>query len=101
MSDRFIIPRLEIELSSRKFNTMVGWNRLEGRPRTDDMKNALRAEVHDALFMLTRQWQMGEFKGDDAGSPISAAPLVSTAPLSRFQCGVAAAQAYDLAMPAE
>ena len=30
------------------------------------------AEVRDALWMLTRQWQMGEFEGDDAGSPIEA-----------------------------
>ena len=37
------------------------WNRLEGRPRSVDFTRALRAEVRDALWMLTRQWQMGEF----------------------------------------
>ena len=101
MSDRFVISKLETELSSRKFSTLVGWNRLEGRPRTDDLKQALRAEVHDPLFMLTRQWQMGEYKGDDAGSPIAAAPLISTAPLARFRCGEADAIDFDTAMPAE
>ena len=50
--------------------TITHWNRLEGRPRTEDFDRALRAEVRDALWMLSKQWQMGEFKGDDAGSTI-------------------------------
>ena len=49
---------------------MTTWNRLEGRPRTIELERALRAEVRDALWMLTKQWQMGEFRGSDAGSPI-------------------------------
>ena len=48
------------------------WNRLEGRPRTPSFDRALRAEVRDALWMLTKQWQMGEFRGSDAGSPVFA-----------------------------
>src|SRR4051812_42833779 len=98
MSDPFVIPELESELNKRKYPTLVGWNRLEGRPRRADPKDALRAEVHDALFMLTRQWQMGEYKGDDAGSPIAATPLISSAPLSRFQCGTANAVDFVPAM---
>ena len=49
-----------------------GWNRLEGRPRSADFERSLRAEVRDPLWFLTRQWQFGEFEGDDAGSPIDA-----------------------------
>ena len=26
--------------------------------------------MHDPLWMLTRQWQLGEFEGEDSGSPI-------------------------------
>lgn len=52
----------------QKVSTPV-WNRLEGQPRSEDMQRALKAEVRDALWMLTRQWQMGEFAGDDAGTP--------------------------------
>ena len=29
------------------------------------------AEVRDPLWMLARQWQLGEFRGDDAGSAVS------------------------------
>lgn len=46
------------------------WNRLEARPRGEDMTRALKSEVRDAAWMLCRQWQMGEFAADDAGSPI-------------------------------
>src|SRR5438874_2611511 len=49
-----------------------GWNRLEGRPRSEDFERSLKAEVRDPLWFLTRQWQFGEFEGDDAGSPIDA-----------------------------
>jgi hypothetical protein len=52
--------------------TVVMWNRLEGRPRRSDFTRALKAEVRDPLWMITRQWQMGEFIGEDAGSPVTA-----------------------------
>lgn len=47
------------------------WNRLEPRPRSADIDRALTAEVRDPLWMLTRQWQVGEFQGEDAASPVS------------------------------
>ena len=52
--------------------TITRYNRLESRPRTDNFTRALRAEVRDALWMLCKQWQIGEFAGDDAGSPVNA-----------------------------
>jgi hypothetical protein len=59
-------------LQQRLIPTITVWNRLEGRPRTDNFDRSLTAEIRDPLWMLTRQWQLGEFEGDDAGSPISA-----------------------------
>lgn len=59
-------------LRQKFFPTSLMWNRLEGRPRTYNFDRAMRAEVRDALWMLTKQWQMGEFQGDDAGSPVFA-----------------------------
>jgi hypothetical protein len=52
--------------------TLVAWNRLEGRPRRPDFTRALKAEVSDPLWLLARQWQLGEFIGEDASSPIGA-----------------------------
>ncbi|WP_346236777.1 hypothetical protein ABDK00_013945 [Niabella insulamsoli] len=47
-------------------------NRLEGLPRTDEFDRTLRAEVADPLWMLCRQWQLGEFQGEDAGTAYQA-----------------------------
>jgi hypothetical protein len=51
---------------------ITAYNRLESRPRTTDFTRSLRAEVRDPLWLLTRQWQFGEFLGEDAASPLSA-----------------------------
>src|SRR5262245_18048173 len=48
--------------------SLLIWNRLEPQPRTNDLSVALRCEVRDALWMLARQWQMGEFRAEDAGA---------------------------------
>jgi hypothetical protein len=63
---------------------LKGWNRLEGRPRQKDIARSLRAEVRDALWMLSRQWQWGEFKGEDAGSPIDAIASVRQTMVNRY-----------------
>ncbi len=60
------------------------WNRLEGRPRQTDFERGLRAEVRDPLWMLTRQWQLGEFKGEDAGSAHKARVKLNTSRIDRF-----------------
>lgn len=44
------------------------WNRLEPSPRANDFTGPLAARVHDGLWFITRQWQLGEFHGEDAGS---------------------------------
>jgi hypothetical protein len=49
-------------------SSLLIWNRLEPQPRTNDLSVALRCEVRDALWMLARQWQMGEFRAEDAGA---------------------------------
>jgi hypothetical protein len=64
--------------------TVVRWHRLEGRPRAHDFSRALRAEVRDALWMLSRQWQLGEFLGDDAGSPLGAQIHLETGHINRL-----------------
>src|SRR6478672_13578502 len=61
-----------------------GWNRLEGRPRSADFDRSLRAEVRDPLWFLTRQWQFGEFQGEDAGSPIDARLAYATTKLVHY-----------------
>lgn len=52
--------------------SITSWTRLEPRARGNDMAPSLEARVHDPLWMLGRQWQVGEFQGEDAGSPVVA-----------------------------
>ncbi len=73
MNEALTIRNLAPVLAGRTLvPTITRYNRLESRPRTDNFARALRAEVRDALWMLCKQWQMGEFAGDDAGSPVGA-----------------------------
>ena len=77
-----------------------GWNRLEGRPRSADFARSLRAEVRDPLWFLTRQWQYGEFEGDDAGSPIDARLAYGSIAIDGYATGDVASP-YDVRTPLE
>src|SRR6185369_4797007 len=48
--------------------SITTWNRLEPQPRGGSVKASLRAEVRDPLWFLARQWQFGEYQGEDAAS---------------------------------
>jgi hypothetical protein len=52
--------------------------RLEPRTRKRNMNSAVSFCVHDPLWALTRQWQFGEFKGNDTGSAVIASAKVNT-----------------------
>lgn len=99
MADRFTVTDMEAALLERSHPTVTLWNRLEGRPRTRNFERALRAEVRDALWMITRQWQTGEFRAEDAGSPVFAKVHVATTRLSRVALGEGAPQPIDQDIP--
>ncbi|MEM9917752.1 MAG: hypothetical protein AAF990_06630 [Bacteroidota bacterium] len=77
------------------------WNRVEPRVRKEEFSRALRCEIHDPLWMLTRQWQFGEFKGEDTGSAIFAKTLLKASKLTRFKAGKQTAQNYTDDVPLE
>ena len=77
------------------------WDRIEPRCRADDPTPGLEARVHDPLWLLARQWQVGEFEGRDAGSPVVANVQSSVAPLDRFSVAGQTAQTYDGVQPIE
>lgn len=49
--------------------SITAYNRLVPMSVSIDYERNLRAEIQDPLWLLARQWQMGEFKAEDAGSP--------------------------------
>lgn len=56
--------------------------RLEPRLREVDFDDALAARVHDPMFLLARQWQFGEFAGEDGGSAVFATLARAVTPLA-------------------
>jgi len=64
-----------------------GWTRLEPQSISGDPTPGLEARVHDPLWMLTRQWQLGEFHGQDLGSPVFVHVTSSTAGIRGYQAG--------------
>jgi hypothetical protein len=63
------------------------WTRLEPHPREGSMARSLQAQIRDPLWMLARQWQVGELAGEDAGSPVQAVMSVQSQPLTGYAPG--------------
>lgn len=57
---------------SQPVSPLVSWNRLSTRPRSKDFDEALKSKVSDPLWFLSRQWQWGEFKGENTGTAVTA-----------------------------
>lgn len=96
-----LIAKIDNVMLERLLPTITLWNRLEGRPRRHEFDRALKAEVRDALWMLTRQWQMGEFQGDDAGSPVFAKIHMEMSRLEGYQASSHPPKPFDYDLPLE
>src|ERR1700754_2879292 len=71
----------------KRIPSITTWTRLEPLPREGSMQRSLQAQVRDPLWFLTRQWQVGEFLGDDAGSPVQATLAVEQRSLTTYRPG--------------
>jgi hypothetical protein len=74
---------------------------LEPRPRQSEFDKVLECGVYDALWMLTKQWQFGEFQGEDTGSAIFAKIHMQTTPITRIKTANGVAQTYTDDIPLE
>ena len=101
MTSSLPIRDIRTALARRLFPSITTWNRLEARPRTISFDRALRAEVRDALWMLTKQWQMGEFRGSDAGSPVFAKLKINTTRLTKYRAGAQPSELFEYGLPLE
>ncbi|MGC3946462.1 MAG: hypothetical protein QM762_18390 [Chryseolinea sp.] len=76
--------------------SVIMWNRLESSLRNEtQLDNALRFEIRDALWMLTRQWQFGEFEGEDAGSATFASISSEQSQISGVGSSAGQVQSFD------
>ena len=64
--------------------SITAWQRYVGIPRDATLAVPLQCQVRDPLWFLGRQWQMGEFAGADAGSPIQATYGIRQRALAQF-----------------
>jgi hypothetical protein len=67
--------------------SITTWIKLEPRSRNADMNAGLQARIYDPLWLLARQWQVGEFQGEDNGSPASARWVGECARFTRYYPG--------------
>jgi hypothetical protein len=77
------------------------WNRLEPRPRGRELLESLQARVRDPLWFLARQYQMGEFQGEDAASPAWVQLAYHTAPFTAWAPRGGTAEPLDPDTPLE
>jgi hypothetical protein len=57
------------------------YRRLEPAQPTTDLDRGFRAEIADPLWLLGRQWRLGEHQGEDAASPVQVSFRPSHDPL--------------------
>jgi hypothetical protein len=66
---------------------MASQIRFELTTSCPQLQDGLQARIHDPLWMLARQWQFGEFRGEDVGSPVAVQVAIESAPLDRYKPG--------------
>ena len=67
--------------------SITTWFRLEPGGPAPDITAGVTARIHDPLWLLGRQWQVGEFQGEDGGTPIVARWRGQVSPLTRYVLG--------------
>jgi hypothetical protein len=86
-----------------KIPSITTWTRVEPLPREGSMARSLQAQVRDPVWFLTRQWQVGEFLGDDAGSPVQATLGLEQRSITTYRPGLddASTVPLDAKLPIE
>jgi hypothetical protein len=80
--------------------SLVTWNRIEPIIDAETVDTGLAAPLADPLWLLGRQWQIGELTAEDAGSPIGATIATTAYPLDRITIG-AQTHPLDAKLPLE
>lgn len=76
-------------------------SRIEPRAIAVEYNESLGAQVHDALWMLTQQWRIGEYKGMDGGSALNAKIKIKSEMLRKYELLNGTPQFYTKEMPLE
>jgi len=63
------------------------WKRVESSGVDPQVEEGLQARIADPLWLLARQWQVGEFTGEDAATPVFIQAEVETAQIAAYSPG--------------
>jgi len=80
---------------------VISYVRVEPLTTAKTLKETVKGQVHDALWMLTQQYRVGEFKGEDAGSPMKARIQTQSTKINRFKSRYGEVEEYDEQVPLE
>ncbi|MGN6569750.1 MAG: hypothetical protein ACTHJ0_17445, partial [Flavipsychrobacter sp.] len=95
------MPHITVPVSTAA-PEIVSYVRLEPIARINDVTPTISADVHDALWFLTQQWRVGEFRGIDGGTLVKAKIETQSSYINRFQSSNAAnAEAIETNVPLE
>ncbi|MFT4013706.1 MAG: hypothetical protein QM682_09935 [Paracoccus sp. (in: a-proteobacteria)] len=75
------------------------WTRLEPQSLSGEPAPGVEMRLADALWMLARQWQLGEFRGEDCGTPVSVRVTAQSQALAGLRAGDAARRAAPAPLP--
>jgi hypothetical protein len=67
--------------------SITTWSRLEPQSTAADVDSGVAARVYDPLWLLARQWQVGEFQAEDGGTPVAVRWRGQVASLRRYHLG--------------
>lgn len=65
--------------------TISFYAKVEVSTRGDDLTPGLAAATYDPAWLLARQWQLGELRGDDAGTPVAIRHTAEVTSIRRFR----------------
>ena len=78
----------QLDGADRGGGVVIGpWDRIEGSPHDDELDAGVEAHLADPLWLLTRQWQVGELRADDAARPVAARLEWRAAPVQTYRPG--------------
>lgn len=63
------------------------WQRLESSTVDPSLTEGLEARTADPLWLMARQWQAGEYRGEDAADPLLVRVVSDSRPLARVRLG--------------
>lgn len=86
---------LTTDIPSDFHDQFAAWVRIEPRCRSNDFARGVQARISDPLWMLARQWQVGEFQGEDAGTPAQVEFSYETQPVTTIKMGNSLTQLPD------